>query len=111
LIHVSQNLAQPDTRERELRASTGALRGLGLTQGLILKDANAEPILESGLTIEIRSLAGWLLEWRATAGASGEADLLAANSDCPRQVLYVANLRCILTRYLHSTRNTCTILL
>ena len=62
LIQVSQNLAQPATREREVRALTDALRGLGLTHGLILTDANAEPILGSGLTIEVRSLAEWLLQ-------------------------------------------------
>jgi len=61
LIQVSQNLAQPATREREVRALTAAMRGLGLSQGLILTDANAGPILESGLTIEVRSLAEWLL--------------------------------------------------
>jgi uncharacterized protein len=61
LIQVSQNLAQPATREREVRALTDALRGLGLSRGLILADANAEPIEEKGLTIEIRSVAEWLL--------------------------------------------------
>ena len=61
LIQVSQNLAQPATREREVRALTAALRGLGLSQGLILTDANAGSILESELTIEVRSLAEWLL--------------------------------------------------
>ena len=61
LIQVSQNLAQPATREREVRALTDGLRGLGLTHRLILTDATAEPILESGLTIEVRSLAEWLL--------------------------------------------------
>jgi predicted AAA+ superfamily ATPase len=62
LIQVSQNLAQPATREREVRALTDAMRGLELSRGLILADANAEPILESGLTIEVRSLAEWLLQ-------------------------------------------------
>ncbi len=33
LIQVSQNLAQPTTREREIRALSDALRGLGLTRG------------------------------------------------------------------------------
>ncbi len=62
LIQVSQNLAQPATRERETCALTDALRGLGLAHGLILTDANAEPILEGGLTVEVRSLAEWLLQ-------------------------------------------------
>jgi predicted AAA+ superfamily ATPase len=61
LIQVSQNLAQPATREREVRALTDALRGLGLSHGLILADANAEAIEANGLTIEVRSVAEWLL--------------------------------------------------
>lgn len=62
LIQVAQNLNQPATREREVRALTDALRGLGLSRGLILADANAEPIVEDGLTVEVRSLAEWLLQ-------------------------------------------------
>jgi uncharacterized protein len=62
LIQVSQNLAQPATREREVRALTDALRALGLSRGLILADANAEPLEEGGLTIEVRSLAERLLQ-------------------------------------------------
>jgi len=62
LIQVSQNLAQSATRERETRAFTGALRGLGLTRGLILTDANAAPIETDGLELEVRSLAEWLLQ-------------------------------------------------
>ena len=62
LIQVAQNLDQSATRERELRALTDAMRGLGLSSGLILADANAEPINENGMTIEIRSLVEWLLQ-------------------------------------------------
>lgn len=62
LIQVSCNLAQPATREREMRALTDALRGLGLTRGLILTDANIAPIEVDGLTLEVRSLAEWLLQ-------------------------------------------------
>jgi hypothetical protein len=62
LIQVSQNLAQPATRERELRALTAAMQGLGVSRGLILTDANASPVAENGLTIEVRSLAEWLLQ-------------------------------------------------
>ncbi|MGB4980211.1 MAG: DUF4143 domain-containing protein, partial [Anaerolineae bacterium] len=61
LIQVSQNLGQPATRERELRSLTAALRSLNLTTGLILTDANAAPIEADGLTLEVRSLAEWLL--------------------------------------------------
>ena len=55
LIQVSQNLAQPATRERETRALTDALAGLGLTRGLILTDANTAPIETDGLELEVRS--------------------------------------------------------
>jgi uncharacterized protein len=61
LIQVSHSLAQPATREREVRALTDAMRGLGLVDGLILAEANEAPIAENGLTIEVRSLAEWLL--------------------------------------------------
>ena len=67
LIQVAQNLAQPATREREVRAMTDALRGLGLDRGLILTDGNAEPIMENGLTIEIRSLAEWFVQSSAAS--------------------------------------------
>lgn len=61
LIQVSQNLAQPATREREIRALTDALRGLDLTHGLILTDVSAASIETDGFTLEVRSLAQWLL--------------------------------------------------
>ncbi|MCS6882429.1 MAG: ATP-binding protein [Oscillochloridaceae bacterium] len=61
LIQVSQNLAQPATREREIRALSDALHGLGLTHGLILTDASAAPTETDGLTIEVRSVVEWLL--------------------------------------------------
>lgn len=62
LIQVSQSLAQPATREREVRALIVAMRGLGLDHGLILTDGNAASITENGLTIETRSLVEWLLQ-------------------------------------------------
>ncbi len=62
LIQVSQSLAQPATREREVRAMIDAMRSLGLDHGLILTDGNEAPIAENGLTIEIRSLVEWLLQ-------------------------------------------------
>jgi predicted AAA+ superfamily ATPase len=62
LIQVSQSLAQPAAREREVRALTDAMRSLGLDHGLILADSSAAPIAESGLTVEVRSLAEWLLQ-------------------------------------------------
>ena len=62
LIQVSQSLAQPATRDREVRALTDAMRSLGLDHGLILTDSNEASIIENGLTIEIRSLVEWLLQ-------------------------------------------------
>ncbi len=63
LIQVTQNLANPVTQDREVRALSDALRGLNLPSGLILSDSNADPIEENGLTIEIRSIAEWLLDY------------------------------------------------
>ena len=40
---------------------TDAMRGLDLSHELILTDTNAEPIGVDGMTIEVRSLAEWLL--------------------------------------------------
>ena len=62
LIQVTQSLVSSAVREREVRALTGAMHALGLTHALILTDANAEPIETDGLTIEVRSVAHWLLE-------------------------------------------------
>lgn len=64
LIQVSQSPVQPSTREREVRALTEALQGLGLTRGLLLTDTNAAPIAVDGCTVEVRSLAEWLLQER-----------------------------------------------
>lgn len=61
LLQVSQDLAQPATRDREVRALTDAMRGLGLTHGLILTTSDQDPIQAEGLTIDVHSLAGWLL--------------------------------------------------
>jgi hypothetical protein len=61
LIQVAQSLENTTTREREVRAITDAMRSLQGSRGLILTDSNAQPIVENGLTIEIRSVAEWLL--------------------------------------------------
>lgn len=61
LVQVTQNLDQSGVRERELRALSDGLKALGLDHGLILTENGAEPIQQDGLTIEIRSLAQWLL--------------------------------------------------
>jgi len=61
LIQVAQNFDHTATREREVRAITEAMRTLRGSRGLILADTNAQPVIENGLTIEIRSIAEWLL--------------------------------------------------
>jgi len=58
---VAQNLESTSTREREVRALVEAMRALRHTQALILGDSNALAIEEDGLSVEIRSLAEWLL--------------------------------------------------
>lgn len=67
LIQVSQNMAQPATRAREVRALMDAMRGLGITQGLILTESEGPPIVEAGMTIEVRALATWLLQEEAAS--------------------------------------------
>jgi hypothetical protein len=62
LIQVSHNLAQPVTRQREIRALTDAMPALNLTQGLILSDTNEPPIEHNGLTINVRSTVEWLIQ-------------------------------------------------
>lgn len=61
LFQVAQNIEHPATREREIRALRDALQALHLPHGTILTDANLDPIEEDDLTIEIRSLAEWLI--------------------------------------------------
>jgi predicted AAA+ superfamily ATPase len=62
LIQVAQNMDNPDTQEREVRALLDAMRVLKIPRGLILSDSNVTPIEKNGFTIEIRSLMLWLLE-------------------------------------------------
>lgn len=62
LIQVTQSLAQPATRERELRALEAAMSELGLAHGLILTDVAADPVDLPGGRVELRSAARWLLE-------------------------------------------------
>lgn len=62
LIQVTQSLAAPAVRQREVRALTTAMQAMGITHALILTDANADPIMPDGMTIEVRALAQWLLE-------------------------------------------------
>jgi uncharacterized protein len=62
LVQVAQNMENPATREREIRALADAMKTLDLSSGLILADSNTETITRNGITITIRSLAEWLLE-------------------------------------------------
>jgi hypothetical protein len=62
LIQVVQNMDQPATRAREMRAMFDALRSLKVSRGLILSDQSAEPVEENGLTVEICPLTEWLLK-------------------------------------------------
>jgi uncharacterized protein len=62
LVQVAQNMDNPATREREIRALEDAMKTLDLSSGMILTDSNTETITRNGITITIRSLAEWLLE-------------------------------------------------
>jgi predicted AAA+ superfamily ATPase len=62
LIQVTQNMDHPATRDREIRALRDGLKSLGLSTGLILAETGSDEIAEDGFTIQIRSLAEWLLQ-------------------------------------------------
>jgi hypothetical protein len=62
LIQAIQSLDQPAAREREVRALVDGMRSIPEAKGLILADANLSAIEVDGSTVEIRSLAEWLLE-------------------------------------------------
>lgn len=62
LIQVTQQMNQPGTRERELRAIESALQQLKVERVLILSEANAEREVLNGIPVETRSIAEWLLE-------------------------------------------------
>ncbi|MEZ4712936.1 MAG: ATP-binding protein [Caldilineaceae bacterium] len=61
LIQVAQHLANPATREREVRALTDALSGLNIDHAFILADENEDPFEINGVTVEVRSTAEWIL--------------------------------------------------
>ncbi len=62
LIQVAQDMNQPQTRAREVRALLDAMAALKIDQGLILCEQAADPIREGDRTIEVRSAAEWLAE-------------------------------------------------
>ncbi len=61
LIQVSQHLANPETKERELRAIEDAIGQVRVQKALILADANQEEIERNGVPVSIQSTAEWLL--------------------------------------------------
>jgi hypothetical protein len=58
LIQVAENLAQPTTRNREIRAVKEAIGSVKVQSALILSDINEEPLEIDG---QIQSIAEWLL--------------------------------------------------
>jgi predicted AAA+ superfamily ATPase len=62
LIQVAQNMNQPETRRRELRALESAMRSLEIDAGLVLTEDGEDPVEKEGRRIEIRPVAAWLLE-------------------------------------------------
>jgi predicted AAA+ superfamily ATPase len=61
LIQVAASVDKPATRERELRALNEAMQGLRLKRGPLLTNANASPATMPAGTIQVRSVAEWLL--------------------------------------------------
>ena len=61
LIQVTQQMANPDTREREFRAIEAAVRNLKVQSALILSDVNENPVEVGGIPVNVRSVSEWLL--------------------------------------------------
>jgi uncharacterized protein len=61
LIQVTYNLENKVIREREVRALSDALTGLKIKSALILSDVNENGFKISGVPVEIRSVAEWLI--------------------------------------------------
>lgn len=60
LIQVCDSMRAPDTRQRELRALTGALAECGESTGLVITREESERITEGGLTIDVVPAWRWL---------------------------------------------------
>jgi hypothetical protein len=60
-IQVAQNLDNPATRERELRALEDAIQKRKIKSALILSDRNEDGFEIRKVPVEIRSMAEWLL--------------------------------------------------
>jgi predicted AAA+ superfamily ATPase len=61
LIQVAQDMNDPVTRERELRALFDALKSLDIQQGLILSETSQDPVRQDDKVVVVRSIAEWLL--------------------------------------------------
>lgn len=61
LIQVCRDINQPGVRDREQRALIEAIKTLKAKSALILTDLNESPVTVDGTTIEIKSIAEWLL--------------------------------------------------
>ena len=62
IIQVTQDLNNPDTREREIKSLVRAMQELNLNHGLILTEDEKETIHTKGKTINILPVYQWLLE-------------------------------------------------
>jgi predicted AAA+ superfamily ATPase len=62
LIQVTQNMNDPRTRQRELRAIDVAVQHIKVEQAMILSEDNEEQLFVGGIPVKIRSIAEWLLE-------------------------------------------------
>lgn len=62
LIQVVQQMDNPATREREIRALQDAMQSVKVESALILTDANGEAFKIDRVPVEVRSTAEWLLE-------------------------------------------------
>ena len=62
LIQVAQNLKQPATREREIRAIQNAIGSVKVQSALLLTEANGDSFKVDSVPVKIRSAAEWLLE-------------------------------------------------
>jgi predicted AAA+ superfamily ATPase len=60
-IQVAQNMGNPAIRERELRALDDVIQHRKIKTALILTDKNEDPFEIKRVTVEIRSIAEWLL--------------------------------------------------
>jgi predicted AAA+ superfamily ATPase len=62
LVQVTQNLDNPATREREMRALSDAIPSVKVEAALILCDSNEAGFEIKGVPVEVRSTVGWLLD-------------------------------------------------